>query len=163
MLACVAAFQFGFSYLTNGVVNDSLTTAWPLYGWVFLTVTLPVYLYFVLSERSKSHATIGKKVLGLKVVANNGELTIRKSFMRNVIKVSIPWESAHIVLFFPTPILTQPSSGEVRMTLFIPYIIFGIYGAYLWANKGCKTLHDAVAGTSVVSIKHDKSAGLLHN
>lgn len=153
MLLAVVVFQFGFRYATGGVVNDSLTTPLLLYIWVLLTVTLPVYLYFILSEYLPAHATIGKRLFGLKVVSNKGKVTGWQATVRNFIKVTLPWEATHLALFFPTPILLNPSSDEFRLTLFIPYIIFGIYGAYLIFTKGRTTLHDAIAGTNVQYIK----------
>ena len=149
MLLFVVVFQFGFSFLTAGVVNNSLSTPLSLYTWVLLTVTLPVYLYFILCEYSKAHATIGKRIFRLKVMSDKGTLGLWQSTIRNFIKVTIPWEATHLALFFPTPILLNPNNDEIRMTLFIPYIIFAIYAIYLLATKGRKTLHDAVARTNV--------------
>ena len=147
------AFQFGFSYLTNGMINNNLTTSWSLYAWVLGTATLPVYLYFILSEYSKKHATIGKRRFGLEVTSDKGDVTLWQSFIRNFVKVIIPWEATHIALFFPTPVFAHPIGSEFRIALFAPYIIFAIYGIYLLATKGRKTLHDAIAGTNVQYIK----------
>lgn len=154
MLIAVMAIQFGFRYATGGVINDSLTTSLPLYLWVLFTVTVPVYLYFILSEYSHRHSTIGKRLFGLQVVTSKkGSVTLWQSIMRNFIKIVVPWEATHLALMFPTPILLNPNYDEMRLTLFIPYIIFGIYAAYLIMAKGRKTLHDAVAGTDVVRTK----------
>ena len=149
LMIIVMGVQFGFSYLTDGVVNNNLTASWSIYAWVLGTVTLPVYLYFILSEYSKKHATIGKRLFGLKVVSDKNGVTLWQSFIRNFIKVIIPWEATHIALLFPTPILANPTSSEFRVALFAPYVIFAIYGTYLLITKGRKTLHDAVAGTNV--------------
>jgi uncharacterized RDD family membrane protein YckC len=149
LLVAVMTIQFGFSYLTNGVVNNSLTSSWPLYIWLLGTVTIPVYLYFILSEYSKKHATIGKRLFKLKVTSDKGNVTLRQSFIRNFVKVIIPWEATHIALLFPTPILADPTNSEFRLTLFAPYVIFAIYAIYLLATKGRKTLHDALARTNV--------------
>lgn len=63
----------------------------------FITMTVPVILYFAILESSKYKATIGKMALGLVVIGVDGSKpTIGKSLVRNSIKF-LPWELGHIV------------------------------------------------------------------
>ena len=65
----------------------------------FITLVLPVILYFSLQESSPKQATWGKNKTGLRVVnANGGTLTQRQAFVRSLIKM-IPWQIAHTCLF----------------------------------------------------------------
>ncbi len=57
----------------------------------FLFVTLPITLYFALSESSLRQATWGKRRVGLKVIDHQGE---RISFWRSLARTAlnfIPW------------------------------------------------------------------------
>ena len=63
----------------------------------FLAMTVPVVLYFSLSECSIAQATLGKRALGLRVLAHGGgRVSVGSSFLRNCVKF-LPWELGHIV------------------------------------------------------------------
>jgi uncharacterized RDD family membrane protein YckC len=63
----------------------------------FLTMTLPVTLYFALCESSAFRASLGKRVLGLVVSRDTGErLAFAPALLRNAIKF-VPWEFGHTV------------------------------------------------------------------
>jgi len=64
----------------------------------FVTLTLPVFLYFYLSEISKSGATFGKRFAKISVKSNQTG-KYKTIFIRNFIKF-LPWEIAHIGLAY---------------------------------------------------------------
>ena len=74
----------------------------PLNPWVgqaigFLSMTLPVVLYFAVSESSRHQATLGKRVLGLKVrFHRTTQVSFGVALVRNAVKF-IPWEVGHLV------------------------------------------------------------------
>ena len=79
------AFGLGFYVLT------------PVKGQIigFLALTLPVFLYFFLSESGSGKATIGKRINKINPSSIvKPELTTSQIFTRNILKL-IPWEIAH--------------------------------------------------------------------
>ena len=70
---------------------------WQAQGIGFLTMTLPVTLYFALCESSAMRASLGKRVLGLIVSRETGgRLAFRSALLRNAVKF-VPWEFGHTV------------------------------------------------------------------
>ena len=65
----------------------------------FLTLVLPVILYFALMEASAWQATWGKRRMGLKVVSTDGvRLNLGRSLVRSAAKFG-PWQIAHTCMF----------------------------------------------------------------
>ncbi|MBK8100448.1 MAG: RDD family protein [Planctomycetes bacterium] len=63
----------------------------------FLSMTLPVLLYFAFGEVSAAQASLGKRALRLVVVdASRRRLSLPKALLRNAIKF-VPWEAGHMV------------------------------------------------------------------
>jgi uncharacterized RDD family membrane protein YckC len=63
----------------------------------FLTMTLPVTLYFALCESSTWRASIGKRVLALAVSSETGQrLSFGSALLRTSVKF-VPWEFGHMV------------------------------------------------------------------
>jgi len=61
----------------------------------FLTMTVPVTLYFAFCEYSAWRASLGKRALGLVVSRETGErLSSRSALLRNAFKFA-PWECGH--------------------------------------------------------------------
>jgi uncharacterized RDD family membrane protein YckC len=61
----------------------------------FLFITLPVSLYFIIGESSKSQGTLGKRKMGILVADDSGQrIRIGRSACRTAIKF-FPWEVAH--------------------------------------------------------------------
>jgi uncharacterized RDD family membrane protein YckC len=92
----VIAQTFFFVPLRGLVIG---TDAWFESGWntelyTLLTMSLPTWLYFSLSETSRWQATIGKHLLKLKtlsLVSGNG-VTFPQAMLRTLIKLA-PWEN----------------------------------------------------------------------
>lgn len=73
LYALLVGLQLGFSKLTHGVVNNWLAESpFLLWGWIFITLSLPMWLYFILNESGLRQATLGKSLLGLKITDLNG-------------------------------------------------------------------------------------------
>lgn len=66
----------------------------------FVALTLPVVLYFAVSESSPWQGTLGKRALKLQVTAHGagGRLPLRRTLLRAALKFA-PWELAHTVLW----------------------------------------------------------------
>lgn len=140
---------FGVSFLERPLLIQLFTSS-PLSAEItgFILITLPVYLYFALCEGSKSHATWGKRIMGIEVAGVHGQpIGLRSSFFRSALKL-LPWELAHFTIWH---IVTPTEYPE-----FIIYLLFAIvYGLVIGnlisalLSKNKQTLYDIVAGTVI--------------
>lgn len=65
----------------------------------FMVLTLPVTLYFALSERSAAGGTWGKRRMRLRVVTDDGRrLSLGRSLARSGLKF-VPWELSHAIIW----------------------------------------------------------------
>jgi uncharacterized RDD family membrane protein YckC len=65
----------------------------------FLLMTLPATAYLVIAEASSSGATLGKRLMGIRVISTaGGRLSIFQSMLRSSVRF-IPWELAHSALW----------------------------------------------------------------
>jgi uncharacterized RDD family membrane protein YckC len=103
----------------------------------FLTLILPVILYFSLQESSDHQGTWGKRKVGLRMVTTEGEtLTRWRAFVRSLIKF-LPWQIAHTSLYhwegWPFAPVDPPPMVIVGFGL--TYILVGIYIAAALISK----------------------------
>ncbi|MCE7984441.1 MAG: RDD family protein [Caldilinea sp. CFX5] len=115
----------------------------------FLLVTLPVSLYFALSEASAQQATWGKRKMGLQVTDTAGRrLSLARSLGRTVLKF-IPWELAHTLIwqvrFAPADEGAWISAGFVLV-----WVLVGANLVSLLLRKNHQTLYDWLAGAYVI-------------
>lgn len=131
--------------LFNGVPFDYFDKAWQVYGWVLLTVSLPVWLYFILQESSSRQSTFGKRIMKVRVITtDNHRISRSKSFQRTAVKL-LPWELAHLGLL---PIYFS-DSPEISIGLYLSNALIIIYIIYFILHRGTKAIHDTLAGTIV--------------
>jgi uncharacterized RDD family membrane protein YckC len=125
----------------------------PLLGQVigFVVLTLPVTLYFALSEASAAGATLGKRRLGLRVqTAEGGRLTIGRSLARSALKF-VPWELSHAVIWQFSAAGSDPPA-ILTIGLAIVWILIGLYLLSALVDPRRRTLYDRLAGTAVVRV-----------
>ncbi len=113
----------------------------------FATMTLPVFTYSFLTERSKWKGTIGKKILNIKVLTDEENKT-KSILLRNVLKY-LPWELAHIGVHW---IFYYESVGrEIPIwtcaIVIIPQVIVLIYFVSIILSKGHSSVYDRISGT----------------
>lgn len=126
-------------------VEDTLDSAarWAVQGQAFLMLTLPVYLYFTLSEALGRNATIGKRALGLGVDGSPIQIAVR-----NLLKF-LPWELAHTGIWhgMAVPFVTDPNAlGTSFITISLG--LSAVYLVTLFIGHG-RTPYDRLSGTSV--------------
>jgi uncharacterized RDD family membrane protein YckC len=144
--ACVLPQLIAY-WLFDGVPFKYFNQPYHVYFWVLLTVSLPIWLYFILQEMSIKQSTIGKRFMHLKVTDNdNLRISKKKSFVRTLIKL-LPWEITHIglipIYFSEDP---QPNIG-----LYLANGLIAIYLIYFIIQKGKTAVHDIVSRTKVIS------------
>jgi uncharacterized RDD family membrane protein YckC len=116
----------------------------------FLLVTLPVTLYFAVSESSIRQATWGKGRLRLKV-ADRGEnrISFWRSLGRTLLKF-IPWEISH-TLIWQLYFSYQTASVWINYGFALVYLLIGLNILSLVITRTHQTLYDLLTGTFVFS------------
>jgi uncharacterized RDD family membrane protein YckC len=118
----------------------------------FFSLTLPVILYFAIAESSRWQATVGKRVLGLRVhTVTSAQVSLGRSLARSTIKF-LPWEIAHTAIWH---VPGQPFVSMPAPINFLGYAVAlagaGVFVAAVFRGRG-RTPYDLVAGTMVVEV-----------
>ena len=118
----------------------------------FVALTLPVTLYFAVSEASPWQGTLGKRALKLRVAAHGAgvRLSFRRALLRAALKFA-PWELAHTVLWrvegWP---LESPQPTPIHWLGFALSLLWaGWYLLSLFVGSQ-RTLYDRAAASVVV-------------
>lgn len=110
-----------------------------------LSLTLPVFLYFILMESSKYKASLGKLALNIKVNSKTGSV-----LKRNVFKL-LPWEVAHLgvhwMFYYNSNTIDEPA--WLWMALVIPQATALFYFVSIIYTKGKSSIYDKFSCTSV--------------
>lgn len=118
----------------------------------FLMVTLPVSLYFIISDSVLCGQSFGKKKIGIRVLGENGAtLSIFQLTFRTVLKF-IPWELSHFLVYR----LVNIGDGVVPIRYyFIGGLIYALMFSYILTaifTKKKQALYDMFAKTQVVKV-----------
>jgi len=140
---------FGVTSIIYGLMDKSLEPMHPLKGNIvsLITLTIPVFLYFFFTEKSKHQGTVGKRIMKIKVVANKS----KSIFIRNVFKI-IPWELAHIgihwMVYYEEQGLGLPT--WVWILVVGPQLLVLFYFVTVVVNKGQSSFYDMIANTTIM-------------
>ena len=154
LIAGYALLLLGAALLLTQVSGGEISLVDPVTGQVigFLTLTLPVFLYFYLLENGKCRATLGKRRMGLQVMATReeGGAPGRRILLRNLLKF-LPWEMAHTGVHW---IIYYNLTGQyppfwVFALLILPQLAVLAYFISMAVSGGVRTLYDRVAGTQI--------------
>jgi uncharacterized RDD family membrane protein YckC len=147
----VLATQWAWRALTGGRLPQP-SSGWEIEAWVLLSVSLPIWLYFIALERSAGQATLGKRLMGLRVERiGGGRIRPGQAVARTALKL-LPWELTHLTLLVPAPIWSDPQAGW-RPGLFVVYGLLAAYAAAAALTPRRQTLPDLAAGTVVIETK----------
>lgn len=136
-------------YLTIGL--EWTRDGFLFWAFVFCTVSLPFWLYYSLCESSPRQATIGMRVLRLRVIGVEGErINFGRALLRTVVKL-LPFEINHLVMFLPTPIWNDPSQ-DFRVGFAVVGALIVIYLATMILTRRKQSVHDLAARTIVVQL-----------
>ena len=127
-----------------------INSGWLIYGWIFLTVSLPIWLYFILSERSRRQATLGKRLMGLTVVSDDGEKPHLQQVVGRTILKLVPWELFHLTFMLPVPLLNDPTAA-FRPGFLFGFVVIALYLLVLVQTPQRQSIHDLSARTYVVA------------
>jgi uncharacterized RDD family membrane protein YckC len=119
-----------------------------LHLWVFATATIPFLLYFALTLRSSRQATLGMRMLKLKVAdVSGGRIGFGQSLLRSAVML-IPFELNHAVMFYLAP-RNAPPAPAFFIGIAAVWTVIAIYIASMLLSRQRQSVHDLVAGTVV--------------
>ncbi len=99
IVAVILAIPLGLSaaaFSVAGITNPALMwTAWSTFSLISFVIWIAYFTYF----EGKSGATLGKRMMGIKVVMEKGEMTFATSFVRNILRI-IDWLPFAYILGF---------------------------------------------------------------
>ncbi|WP_274362107.1 RDD family protein [Paenibacillus thermotolerans] len=133
-------------YATGGYPFDTFANGYEIERWVLLTMSLPVWVYFIAAEYFFS-ATIGKTIFKLAVFdANGGKPRLLQVIGRTFVKL-LPWEMTHWIVLAPEPwwSIQQPENMNL---IWIPNAMMLVYIVSLFLAGGKRALHDFIARTA---------------
>lgn len=133
-------------------ITPSLDNPFVSQGLVILALSLPVVLYFAVSEASRWQATAGKRLLKLTVVdTSGGRATFKQTACRAVVKF-LPWEFFHTIYWhwegFPLNPAPPTTFQIVAMAFGWVVTFWFIISLFVHSHR---TPYDWVAGTLVIA------------
>lgn len=120
----------------------------------FVTIVLPVILYFALQEGSTRQGTWGKRKVGLRVTALDGRpLPVRRAFVRSAVKF-LPWQIAHTCLFHIPgwPLAPAAPPAWVMVGFALVWLLVITYLAMIGFDRSHRTPYDGLAGSQVIAL-----------
>ncbi len=141
--------QVNPAFLENPLFRDFLA---------FVTLVMPVMLYFALWESSPSQATWGKRRMGLKVVNTDGyRLSLPRALVRAVIKLA-PWQLSHTLLFQIEGWPSASAASPLITTGFVlVWILIVFYFISVPTSKRHQSPYDRLAGSLVLVLPQSRS------
>lgn len=118
----------------------------------FLTLVLPVGLYFALQESSPRQSTWGKRKAGIRVVNASGEgLTRKQALLRTAIKF-LPWQIAHTSIYHVEgwPLAPEQPTPLVMGGFVLAYALVAIYALSALLSRVHRTPYDWVSSAYVI-------------
>ena len=148
-IAVLAAVLVPLAFALQTVTGFRPTTGVGVWLASVLMISVPSWTYFTVSDASASGATLGKRLLGIAVVASDGAPRVGagRAVVRTAVKLA-PWELTHLTMFALSPALGTFSALQIAL-LWIVYALLAIYLAVALRNRGERSVHDLVAGTAV--------------
>lgn len=132
-----------------GITDEWFHESWNVQAYVFLTISLPVWIYFSFFDSKKSKGTFGKRIFKLAVVDNTGNrIPFSKSFIRTFLKL-LPWEISHIGVIFPTPMYFE-TEADLRLATYLGVLLFVIYVLSILLDKSGIAIYDKLLQTKVI-------------
>lgn len=152
-IAAYAIVLTGVGILANRYAPRAMgalfSSPWIAQSVSFLTITLPVTLYFSVQESGARQSTFGKARAGLRVETVAGtRLTFGRALGRTLLKF-VPWELAHTFMWQITS-ARDPSSPVYTMGFFLVCVLVLANVAAVVATDRKQALYDRLAGTVVV-------------
>lgn len=134
--------------LIQRVLPTSPQTGIAIWHTILWNFSLPVWLYFIISDQTEDGATCGKRWFKLQVTDIIGRrLSVGRAAGRTAVKL-LPWELTHLSAFALSTELNQFNHIQT-IGLMAANALLLIYLGLATATKGQRSIHDFVVGTVV--------------
>lgn len=144
----LAAVLLPLSFVIGSVVGTELSTGVEVWVRSLLTISLPAWLYFILTDHLAAGRSLGKRVLGLQTrMLDGGTPDLRASILRTALKLA-PWELVHLAFFALAPRLGTFEGLQVLVAS-ASYALMFAYLAVALRNDGRRSVPDLAAATLV--------------
>jgi uncharacterized RDD family membrane protein YckC len=141
-----------FAYLIESVSGLRPQTSGQVWIAAILSFSIPVWLYFTLSDASQTGATLGKRIMGVRVtaLADTQTITYSRALSRTALKL-LPWELAHV---FGFALADRVDDVVQSLGLVAANLLVVLYAAAMVIHAGRRSIHDLLVGTQVTSVHH---------
>lgn len=147
LFVVLAPLGFLIQWLVGSQLPQTGPEIWRTLLWNF---SVPAWLYFWLSDRSSSGATLGKRLLKLKVAGTGNQPVLADAaFLRTAVKL-LPWELVHVSAFALSVDMNAFTTTQT-VGLVIANVLIFAYFLVAVMTKGTRTVHDFAARTHVMS------------
>jgi len=120
-------------------------------NFLFSIAGIVVYiLYFVIFQYKNNGQTLGKKIMGIKVTKEDGEISINDFIFRSFIVNSVLFNMIILILLFTTKDATYISL--VGILGIIQFVVVIVSAGMIIFRKDKKALQDVVTNTKVVEV-----------
>lgn len=148
-MALLASGAFLYGRVRGGLPDWSRSGAAPAELFGFLLLVLPVGIYLCVGESSSRGATLGKRLLALRVTDARGRSPgVLRVLVRTVVKLG-PWEFAHFFLWRVVAGGADGPSLWVDLGLSAACLLPVLYCAMVLLRADGRGPHDLLAGTRV--------------
>lgn len=138
--------------LVQTVLKIRPQTGFEIWLATLVNFSLPVWLYFILSDHSPRGATLGKRLLRVRVASSTGEArspSLAQAALRTLVKL-LPWEIIHLSGFAIAGNLSTFSPLQA-VGMGLGNLLTIVYLALALATSGRRSLHDFAAKTIVTA------------
>lgn len=151
IIMAYAGILFSIIMLVSSSFQISFSDVSPQIGQLLglFTLTIPVILYFIITESGSRHASFGKQIMNLRVYDKELREPSTVSIVVRTLVLFAPWELAHFgvhwIVFYSRHNMYPPV--WVLVAVIVPQIIMGIYILILITNKDNQTLYELISKT----------------
>ena len=134
-------------------VNDSASLSYRIdkENFLYSIIVIVIYiLYYVVFQFFNKGQTLGKKLMGIRVEKENGELTINDFIFRSFIINSLLYSMITLVLLFTTKDVAYLYS--IGILGFIQFVVMLVSALMIGIRKDKKALQDIITKTKVVEV-----------
>jgi uncharacterized RDD family membrane protein YckC len=146
-LALLLAILMPITVLLQPMLRIDLQSGYSMWRAVIVFYSIPTWTYFILGDHSLAGATVGKRLLGIRVHEQlRSKVTLRQAIARTAVKL-LPLELTHLIFLFADP--TAADQRAQTFVLVLANLLALIYLVVTALTHGQRSVHDLVAGTAV--------------
>lgn len=139
--------QLGLNPIVKLMDQGETPAGWQLHLWVFMVVSVPLWVYYTLTQSSTHQATWVMRWFNLQTISLNGALVTKTQALLRSVVMLLPFELNHTALFGTIP---DPAGYLTIALITLTWVLIGgNFAAILFTEKQ-QTLHDWIAGTTIV-------------